>query len=152
MQLRLAVVVVLATSLAGCQIIEANVAAIETLADDDSTKADKGFATAVVGGTLAAIGALAVVGTISMTTGGSPDEPPPKEVVADELGWNLETKGDDATWLRCTSRIFCTEERVTVPRHDLLTHGSVGRVVPIAMGGRTLGEVDLIAFKVRRLR
>jgi len=151
-RLRLTLTVALATSLAGCGIIEANVAAIETLADEDSTKADKGFATAVVGGTIAAIGALAVAGTISVTTGWSPDDPPPKEYVADELGWNLEMKGDEATWLRCTSRIFCTEERITVPREDLLTHGAVGRVVPIAMGGRTLGEVELIALKVRRLR
>ena len=30
-------------------------------------------------------------------------------------------EGDEVTWRRCTSRIFCTEERVTVPHEDLLS-------------------------------
>lgn len=153
MRLRVALFVVLAVSASGCiEIAEANVKALGILADSDAPDRDKGYATAVVGGTLAAVAALGVAATIAATTDWSPDDPPPKDYVAAELGWNLEKSATKASWSRCTSRIFCTEERVTVPLADLLDDRAVGRVVPIAMGGSSLPEVDLLELKVHRHR
>lgn len=157
MRSRVALLVLLATSAAsggtGCiEIAEANIRALETLGSDEATSRDKGYATAVVGGTLAAGIALGVAATIAATTDWAPDDPPPTDYVSAELGWKLEKSATEATWLRCTSRIFCTEERVTVPIADVLDDRPIGRVVPIAMGGRSLSEVDLLELKVHHHR
>lgn len=152
MRLRLALVPLLAVSLAGCQIVEANVRAVEVLANDDATQDQKTFATVVVAGTLTALTALAVAGTVVMTTGWSPDDPPPKDYVATELGWEVHEDGDDVTWRRCTSRIFCTEEVGSAPKAEVLSQTRSGRVVPVAMGGKTLDEVDLVELKILRHR
>ena len=99
-------------------ILEANIKAVETLTTDDTTSRDKGFATAVVAGTLAAVTALGIAVAVTATTDWTPDNPPPKDYVASQLGWGVERDGDEVTWRRCTSRIFCTEERVTMPAAD----------------------------------
>lgn len=152
-RLRLALLLAFALPTVGCaEIIEANIQALETFADEDASSRDKGYATAVVAGTLTVAVGLGVAATIAATTDWVPDDPPPSDYVSSELGWNVETKGDDVTWLRCTSRIFCTEERVTVPASDVVSKVKVGRATPMAMGGAQLPEVDLFQLEVHRTR
>lgn len=144
--------VALSITSSGCVIIEANIRAVDVLARDDSTSAQKGIATAVVGATAAVLTGLAVAATVTATTDWTIDEPPPSDYVSSEYGWKLARVGDEVSWMRCTSRIFCTEERATVDAADLLEMVPAGRVIPVAMGGRALEEVELLALKVRRRR
>jgi hypothetical protein len=151
--LRVVFVGALALPTAGCvEILEGNIRAVETLADGDSTVRDKGIATAVVAGTLTVAVGLGVAAAVAATTDWTPDDPPPSDYMSTELGWNVETKGDEVTWMRCTSRIFCTEERVTVDAKDVVSKARVGRTVPVAMGGGTLPEVDLFQLEIHRHR
>ncbi len=142
-----------ATALTGCgQIVEANVKAVETLGRDGATEGEKAGAGIVVGGTLAVLTGLAIVGTVgAATVGGGPDVPP-QVVIVDELGWGFTRAEGRATWYRCTSRLLCTHQQVSEDSADVIDIAPAGRGRPVAMGGVVGDEVDLVAVRVRRRR
>jgi hypothetical protein len=144
-----AVAALLALQLAGCTPLQARPA---RQADDPSAE----IAAFAVGAS-ALVGAIVVIAVIKSNSSTSASSPkpsplPPPASESDEvtmLGWSFEQRDGQATWRRCASRTFCTDERVAVDAADLVEATKSGRVVPIAMGGDTLGEVDLYVLRLR---
>jgi hypothetical protein len=148
----LALCTALAVSSSGCEIIEANVEAIDTLASSNSTDEQRGFAYAVIGGTLALVAGLAVASAVVADSASTSDTPPSELIIVDELGWGLTREGGQVSWFRCTSRLMCTHQKVTEPEDAVLEVAAAGRAQPMQMGGAVSGEVDLFALRVRRRR
>lgn len=150
----LPLVLVAVTALTGCgEVLEANIKAIDTLARDHATDAEKTGAGMVIGGTVIVLTGLAVAGTVAAATVGSRAEPPPEIVVVDELGWGFTRDGSGkASWHRCTSRLMCTHEVVTADGSDVLDVSPAGRGRPVELGGAVGDEVDLVAVRYRRAR
>lgn len=138
----------LALQLAGCASLQTQ----PPRQSDDPHAAITAFAV----GTSLIVGVVVVVLVVKTNSGSSPDPTPPRTSPALErdeitmLGWNVVQRDRQTTWRRCTSRTFCTEERVTIDAADLLESEKVGRVVPVAMDGHPIGEVDLYVLRVRR--
>jgi hypothetical protein len=142
----------LAPGALGCEIVEANVRAIDVLASESSTDEQRGYAYAVIGGTLAVVAGLGVAATIAGASAGDDGDSPSEYVVVDELAWGIRRDGDETRWRRCTSRLLCTHQQIVEESRAVLAITPAGRGRPTELGGGVGEEVDLFVLRVRRRR